>query len=341
MAAKKIDMQKIRELGLEVEIDQSPGKVADNLDGVIEASRAVVERCAKENYLAGAPERAVADEELLKSAKAAAEKAVKEARTAYDLPFGVIDAKMKAWTVGIDRQIERISPVADMCRSQELEPKRALAFDYFRSKGAWLGPKFGPMLWAKHPKAWDGKSMTAAKIESEIDAMLLEVRSGFRIIRSLGSIYEERLMEKYLEGDSLSMGPVFAYLAHLTEEAAYIASGGSRWNGWTPDLDLDDEPVASEDVSLRGAPSRIAALKEIAEAIGLTVNGSSCGNDASMVEVLRSRGFSDQQVDRIVTAKEVFGMTSAQVLDIDLPADTAPGEVIAVIHRLFNAESGS
>ena len=81
-----------------VEIDQSPGKVADNLDGVIEASRAVVERCAKENYLAGAPERAVADEELLKNAKAAAEKAVKEARTAYDLPFGVIDAKMKAWT---------------------------------------------------------------------------------------------------------------------------------------------------------------------------------------------------------------------------------------------------
>ena len=185
--------------------------------------------------------------------------------------------------------------------------------DYFQSKGAWRGPKFGPMLWAKHPKAWDGKSMTAAKIESEIDAMLLEVRSGFRIIRSLGSIYEERLMEKYLEGDSLSMGPVFAYLAHLTEEAAYIASGGSRWSGWTPDLDLDDEPVASEDVSLRGAPSRIAALKEIAEAIGLTVNGSSCGNDASMVEVLRSRGFSDQQVDRIVTAKEVFGMTSAQV----------------------------
>lgn len=329
MATKKeASLKLMADAGIEVRIDAEAGAVEDNIDEVVAKAHEVLRRCRNTDYLKEDRAKAIADRDLLAAVKSQVSATVKDAKGVYDVPFTVIEAKTKALDIQMAAQSRVVESIAAEVEAEKTSPQRADIFSYFAKRAEWLGPKYGPIVWSKHPASWD-KAADVAKVKRQIDDLLLFVRASFRIIHAWHSVFEDLLLMRYCELSDLkdALGIVYGYKEYLDGIAIVAAGGGDQWDGWTDDLLFSDEEHVTEILSVSGTRSEVDAAKAAVAAMGARID-SACQDGIDAISTwLRKQGFDQSQIDEAVADARALAMTLSDVRRLELSPSMTVGQI--------------
>lgn len=329
MATKKETALKLMaDAGIEVRIDAKAGTVEDNIDEVVEKAHEVLERCRRTDYLKADRDKAIADRDLLTAVKTQVAATIKDAKGVYDVPFTVIEAKAKALDIQVGAQSRVVESIAAEVEAEKSSPQRADVFGYFTSRAEWLGPKYGPIVWSKHPTSWD-KTTDLAKVKAQIDGLLLFVRASFRIIHSWRSVFEDLLLARFCELSDLkdSLGVVYGYKEYLEGIAIVAAGGGDRWDGWTDDLLFSDEERVTEILSVTGTRTEVDAAKAAIAAMGASVDAARQDGVDAIAAWMGKQGFGREQIDEAIADARALAMTLSDVRRLELDPSMTVGQI--------------
>lgn len=329
MATKKENAKKaLEKIRMEVICDATAGEVVDNIDDVVQATHEVLKACDETNYLEADAQKVFGDRDLLAAIKTVVSTTVKEAKAIYNAPFAVIDAKCKALELQMSRKSEAVEAIAAVHESTGSCAARADLFSYFAKRAEWMGPKYGPLVWAKHPTSWD-KPGSEDKARREIDELIFFVRTSFRIIHGWRSPFEDLLLMRFCELSDLreALGTVYGYKEYLDSVAAVFMTGGSGWDGWSPELLYFDEDRVTEVFSITGRKSEVEAAKAAIAAMGAKMDSAPNGGIEGIAAWLAKEGFSKEQIDEAVADSRALGCTLEQVRRLGLDPGMSTGEI--------------
>ena len=333
MATKKeASLKLMAEAGIEVNITAEQGTVEDNIDDVVKKTHEILKRSRNTDYLEADRFKAVVDRDLLAAVKTQVGAAFKDAKGAYDVPFSVIEAKVKALEIQIAAQARVVESIAAEVEAERSSPLRADVFGYFSSRAAWLGPKYGPIVWSKHPASWD-KATDVTKAKGQIDDLLLFVKASFRIIHSWRSAFEDLLLMRFCELSDLkdALGIVYGYKEYLEGVAIVAAGGGEQWDGWTEELLFCDDERVTEVISVTGTRFEVDAAKAAVAAMGARIDAARQDGIDAIAAWMGKQGFNQVQTDEAIADARALAMTLSDVRKLELN----PSMTIAQIETAF------
>lgn len=342
MATKKeTSLKLMADAGIEVSITAEQGTVEDNIDDVVKKTHEVLERCRSTDYLEADRDKAVADRDLLAAVKTQVGAAVKDAKSVYDVPFSVIEAKAKALDIQVAAQARIVESIAAEVESESSSPQRADVFGYFSSRARWLGPKYGPIVWSKHPTSWD-KATDITKVKGQIDDLLLFVRASFRIIHAWRSVFEDLLLMRFCEQSDLkdALGIVYGYREYLEGVAIVAAGGGDQWDGWTDDLLFSDEERVTEVLSVTGTRFEVDAAKAAVAAMGARIDAARQDGIDAIAAWMGKQGFDQAQIDEAVADARALAMTLSDVRKLELDPSMTVSQIETAFFRGLSDEKG-
>lgn len=342
MATKKeTSLKLMADAGIKVSITAEQGAVEDNIDNVVEKTHEILKRCRSTDYLDADRDKAVADRDLLAAVKTQVGAAIKDAKGVYDAPFAVIEAKAKALDIQVAAQARIVESIAAEVESEKSSPQRADVFNYFSSRARWLGPKYGPIVWSKHPTSWD-KATDITKVKGQIDDLLLFVRASFRIIHAWRSVFEDLLLMRFCEQSDLkdALGIVYGFKEYL-EGVAIVATGGAdQWDGWTDDLLFSDEERVTEILSVTGTRFEVDAAKAAVAAMGARIDAARQDGIDAISAWMDKQGFDQAQIDEAIADARALAMTLSDVRKLELDPSMTIGQIEAAFFKGLSDEKG-
>lgn len=144
------------------------------------------------------------DVATLRKIKGAIEDRRKEIKRDYDGPLKEFESKVKVVTAKLDKQINRIDGDIKAFDKKRVEEKQAhIQAIYDQNIGEYA--EYLPLSIIKSSK-WDNKTCGDNEIISDIQTMVMKVRSGLEAIRALRSEIEDKLISIYkATGNSLNV----------------------------------------------------------------------------------------------------------------------------------------
>lgn len=342
MATKKeASLKLMAEAGIEVSITAEQGAVEDNIDDVVKKTHEILKRSRNTDYLEADRDKAAADRDLLAAVKTQVGAAIKDAKSIYDVPFSVIEAKAKALEIQVAAQARIVESIAAEVEAEKSSPQRADVFGYFSRRAAWLGPKYGPIVWSKHPTSWD-KATDVTKAKGQIDDLLLFVKASFRIIHGWRSVFEDLLLMRFCELSDLkdALGIVYGYKEYLEGVAAVAARGGDQWNGWTDDLLFSDEERVTEILSVTGTRTEVDAAKAAIAAMGASVDAARQDGIDAIAAWMDKQGFDQTQIDEAIADARALAMTLSDVRKLGLNPSMTVGQIEAAFFKGLSDDKG-
>lgn len=342
MATKKeTSLKLMADAGIEVSITAEQGAVEDNIDDVVKKTHEILKRCRSTDYLDADRDKAVADRDLLAAVKTQVGAAIKDSKSVYDAPFAVIEAKAKALDIQVAAQARIVESIAAEVESEKSSPQRADVFGYFSSRARWLGPKYGPIVWSKHPTSWD-KATDITKVKGQIDDLLIFVRASFCIIHRWGSVFEDLLLMRFCEQSDLkdALGIVYGYKEYLEGVAIVAAGGGDQWDGWTDDLLFCDEERVTEMLSITGTRFEVDAAKAAVAAMGARIDAARQDGIDAISAWMGKQGFDQAQIDEAIADARALAMTLSDVRKLELDPSMTISQIETAFFKGLSDEKG-
>lgn len=189
---------------LQVMVEQKPGEIKSNLDDLAEALR---------NQMQAYEELEVTEENIqerkndlatLRKMSKAIDDRRKEVKKSWDGPLKEFETKVREVAVIIDEQIVRIDGEIKALDKKRIEEKQAhIKALYDEEIGEYA--EYLPLSVIKSSK-WDNKTCGDTEIRSDIQEMVLKVKSDLSAIKALNSEFEEKLLAAYkASGNQLSV----------------------------------------------------------------------------------------------------------------------------------------
>ena len=189
---------------LSVKVEQRPGEIKSNLDdlaaALINQMEAYKELEVTEDNI---PERKKDLATLRKMSKAIDDRR-KEVKKTWDAPLKEFESKVKDVTGIIDKQITRIDgDIKEFDRKRVAEKQEKIKSLYEEEVGEYA--VYLPLSVIKSSK-WDHKTCGETEIRSDLQEMVLKVKSDLSAIKALNSEFEEKLLNAYkASGNQLSV----------------------------------------------------------------------------------------------------------------------------------------
>lgn len=189
---------------LVVRVEQKPGEIKSNLDDLAAALTNQMQayeglEVTEDNI----PERKNDLATLRKMSKAIDDRR-KEVKKSWDAPLKEFEAKVKDVTGIIDKQIIRIDgDIKEFDRKRIAEKQEHIKALYEEEVGVYS--EYLPLSVIKSSK-WDNKTCGDTEIRSDLQEMILKVKSDLSAIKALNSEFEEKLLNAYkASGNQLSV----------------------------------------------------------------------------------------------------------------------------------------
>lgn len=187
-----------------VKVEQRPGEIKSNLDDLAAALTNQMQayeglEVTEDNI----PERKNDLATLRKMSKAIDDRR-KEVKKSWDAPLKEFEAKVKDVTGIIDKQIIRIDgDIKEFDRKRVAEKQEKIKALYEEEIGEYAD--YLPLSVIKSSK-WDNKTCGETEIRSDLQEMVLKVKSDLSAIKALNSEFEEKLLNAYkASGNQLSV----------------------------------------------------------------------------------------------------------------------------------------
>jgi hypothetical protein len=187
-----------------VKVEQKPGEIKSNLDDLAAALTNQMQayeglEVTEDNI----PERKNDLATLRKMSKAIDDRR-KEVKKSWDAPLKEFEAKVKDVAGIIDKQIIRIDgDIKEFDRKRVAEKQEKIKALYEEEIGEYAD--YLPLSVIKSSK-WDNKTCGETEIRSDLQEMVLKVKSDLSAIKALNSEFEEKLLNAYkTSGNQLSV----------------------------------------------------------------------------------------------------------------------------------------
>ena len=187
-----------------VKVEQKPGEIKSNLDDLAAALTNQMQayeglEVTEDNI----PERKNDLATLRKMSKAIDDRR-KEVKKSWDAPLKEFEAKVKDVAGIIDKQIIRIDgDIKEFDRKRVAEKQEKIKALYEEEIGEYAD--YLPLSVIK-PSKWDNKTCGETEIRSDLQEMVLKVKSDLSAIKALNSEFEEKLLNAYkASGNQLSI----------------------------------------------------------------------------------------------------------------------------------------
>lgn len=189
---------------LTVRVEQKPGEIKSNLDDLAAALTNQMQAYEGLEVTEGnIPERKKDLATLRKMSKAIDDRR-KEVKRTWDAPLNEFETKVMDVTGIIDKQIVRIDgDIKEFDRKRITEKQEHIKALYEEEIGEYA--EYLPLAVVKSSR-WDNKSCGDTEIRSDLQEMVIKVKSDLSAIKALNSEFEEKLLNAYkASGNQLSI----------------------------------------------------------------------------------------------------------------------------------------
>ena len=180
---------------IQVQVNQTPGKIECNFDEIEDALRVQMQAYESLEITEEVIPERKADVATLRKIRTAIDDKRKEIKKEWNVPYNAFEAKVKGVEEIIDTQINRINAGLNEFEQKRIAEKRKEIEEIYTAEIGDLA-EFLPLNIIRSSK-WENKTFGKNEIISEIQEMKMRVERDLEAIKALGSDIEEKLIQTY------------------------------------------------------------------------------------------------------------------------------------------------